>query len=197
VKRRLFNVIAGLSLTLAAITLFAIVRSFFVTDMIEHFHYGPTVGPTLHRSRLRVVCGRGIIYVLLMDETDRTTSAADMQRYRASYEGPPDWVYNKFPPTWPTPTQHQWLGCGFSNEKILNPTGWSAPWEPDVRIPLWFPLALFAVMPTAWEVARRNQRRRSSLHLCDRCGYDLRATPDRCPECGTVPLHTMHANPTK
>jgi rubrerythrin len=33
----------------------------------------------------------------------------------------------------------------------------------------------------------REHRRRVRLGLCLVCGYDLRHSPEQCPECGAVP----------
>jgi predicted amidophosphoribosyltransferase len=51
-------------------------------------------------------------------------------------------------------------------------------------IPYW-PLALLAAaypLIAASKLIRSHLRRRAGC--CIACGYDLRASPDRCPECG-------------
>ena len=55
----------------------------------------------------------------------------------------------------------------------------------EVWVPHWLPLLLSGAPPAAWAVATVRGRRRRATGLCARCGYDLRATPRRCPECGT------------
>ena len=44
-----------------------------------------------------------------------------------------------------------------------------------------------AILPATWITHRRLWRKRESRGRCAHCGYDLRATPERCPECGAVP----------
>ncbi|MFQ5422607.1 MAG: hypothetical protein ACE5F9_01350 [Phycisphaerae bacterium] len=51
-----------------------------------------------------------------------------------------------------------------------------------VILPFWIPLAIVAI-PTA--ILWRRDRRRIPPRHCRSCGYDLRASRKRCPECGT------------
>lgn len=54
----------------------------------------------------------------------------------------------------------------------------------SVVVPWWSITALMLVLP-GYRVVRTARRVRAPGR-CAQCGYDLRATPDRCPECGAV-----------
>ena len=69
---------------------------------------------------------------------------------------------------------------GFGGEKSDGgPTCWHVFW-----LLVWFIVLLTAIPPGAWLLIHRTKRDGTP---CRCCGYDLRATPERCPECGTVP----------
>jgi len=61
---------------------------------------------------------------------------------------------------------------------------WSASMWKVALVPALWPLAV-ALAGVATRFRRRQRRRRMQ---CVACGYDLRASHDRCPECGTQVL---------
>jgi hypothetical protein len=58
--------------------------------------------------------------------------------------------------------------------------------------PYWFVLVATAGIPVlrigARYLVQHHRAKNAPLHPCPACGYDLRATPDRCPECGRVAM---------
>jgi hypothetical protein len=75
---------------------------------------------------------------------------------------------------------------------------WNAPFMPNavVGLPYWALALALAILPAArtrQAVATLRARRRRAHGLCPTCGYDLRATPTRCPECGRDVPDSAHA----
>jgi hypothetical protein len=83
----------------------------------------------------------------------------------------------------------QWRSGATSKAPVIGSAGaMSTPLVPfrSWSVPWFYPLPLLLILPVIWTV-RLVRERKKGPGLCPGCGYDLRATPYRCPECGAVP----------
>jgi hypothetical protein len=152
---------------LLAVLILAWLRSYWVGDEIRH-------SATTDRRMIEtwvLAHGGGDVVVLRFEVFDGPPR-------------PPAWLYLQRPPIAVRlnllAEVHGLFGYGVAHEQLMSYTA--------VVLPYWL-LTLLVGMPWIVFLARRwrsRAARRIAAGLCPACGYDLRASPDRCPECGAI-----------
>jgi len=164
-RRHLFTVSSALSLLLCGATAVLWIRSYRVSDEVGlYFGDGRTCQAlTSTRGRIQWVFAR------TRQKQDRV-SAASMVIHQS------DMPYDM--PALP----HQLLAMGWGEASTVPP--WLS--RPALSMPDAYLVTLLLILPALWIYRDIRGRRRTHSGVCHACGYDLRATPDRCPECGRL-----------
>jgi hypothetical protein len=189
VKRRIFNAIAVVSLVLCVFTLAMWVRSGFASDWVAYAR------PTQHllgyaHDEAIVGTERGFVTVTIGGVDCMDAESAAWLKRSGPLHGCPLGL-TKGSKTFEGFTLDSFRLSGFRQGSFRGtarePSGVER-YGSTIEVPLWFILLVTSLPLQARLLWRQWERHRYSMvGLCRKCGYDLRATPDRCPECGTIP----------
>jgi hypothetical protein len=167
VGRHVFAILAVLSLLLCLATLALWVRSYW---RYEGLYYAP------ERTWLAAIeSGEGIVGLFKTSEdSDEPPGKGWEFRYLTDRNSTTYLAFRK---------------GGGGSSTVLGFGSMSMTFGISVKVrgllaPHWFFAMLFAILPAFQLRAILHLHKRSREGLCPRCGYDLRATPERCPECG-------------
>jgi hypothetical protein len=192
-KRRLSNLLTVLSLLgcLPVVSLW--VRSYYRGDhawWILNRQGATAEDRATYVRQVDVYSGRGGIEVVMYDgehtgwygETMMRAPRFQWNRYWPPARSP------HYPPEDPGLPVRPWLGFAVAGFRVESRDRASEYAGKTVIVPHGFVAALLAWRPARRAVRAAAAYRRSDRHrrgLCPACGYDVCATPGRCPECGT------------
>ena len=184
-RRRLFTLLSAVSLLLCIGFAVLWARSYCVVDT---WRWYPRVAGDLCPQGYLAASQHGVIWLDHRGRMDMmlgvySDSPWNFQSYRPSDFGLETWgsqLWFAFiwSPHDPPPLN---LGTLVSRRRPAATRGHDL----IAACPYWFLVGASSILPTIWFRSAYRHRRRIRLGLCLHCGYDLRASKDRCPECGT------------
>jgi len=160
--RRLRNLLLLLPVVLLFLTLYASARSY----LPKHTHFRS------HRGKLLMIFASGNEEKWFVPGNDSFKSNADLifmvQRYAVVRRAPQGKLLGV-----------EWIGTDGRMDRPCM-----------IMIPYWY-IATPLAIASAWSaIVLRRRRIREKPGHCNACGYDLRASHEKCPECGTPAIST-------
>jgi len=188
--RRLLTILSALSLLLFLLVAMLCLRSHYTEDT---FTFTDAHG-RFHRLSF---CAGAVYYAWESDPlppSARASPAGGLHHYSGRSD-PGPWIESYRLAT------DDWESFGFGGLHASYATDRTDVLAEGIevrRVPFWPFFLITSLPPTLWTVrfSRRRLRRRSRrrLGLCPTCSYDLRASKDICPECGSPIPETANNN---
>jgi hypothetical protein len=194
VGRRLLNLLTLLSLLLWVAVVALWVRSYLAYEQLGRIT--PGHGAKIVRS------ASGRLHFARHSYWDHTFGMGGEWEYHAGVQAPDRWPQYEYQrPVDETFGFAHYVGTAYTWPGHIYPAVTTVPSKTDPRwwrdnyrawvVPHWALAAATAALPVWWLARHRpstwessRARRRRARRECPKCGYDLRATPGRCPECG-------------
>ncbi|HEY8668712.1 MAG TPA: hypothetical protein VIL86_18840 [Tepidisphaeraceae bacterium] len=188
-RRTVFTILAAVSAVLLLGVMVEAMRSFATGERIVYAWQEAPGAWYWQDNSIQLDVGNGGVQISLFQRI--ATTPAQAMRF-ASPALPPGLTHSrvtldtglKYPAA-----PNNWLGFEFGHggQDFRRSHTSSPSWDRySATVPAWVLMIPLAILPALWLRRRMIERKRNRVGFCQTCGYDLRATPNRCPECGTV-----------